>query len=110
MRTSNKVAREPEFQAPPTLTPAGREARMIAYAMDLAEKQLREGTASSQVITHFLKLGTESAKLELERLQNENRLIQARADEIDSKKENKELYAQALQAMSRYRPNDGDED
>lgn len=110
MRTSKKVAREPEFQAPPTLTPAGREARMIAYAMDLAEEQLRNGTASSQVITHFLKLGTETAKLELERLQNENKLIQAKADEINSKKENKELYAQALQAMSRYRPNDGNED
>ena len=110
MRTSNKVAREPEFQAPPTLTPAGREARMIAYAMDLAEEQLRNGTASSQVITHFLKLGTETAKLELERLQNENKLIQAKADEINSKKENKELYAQALQAMSRYRPSDGNED
>lgn len=104
MKTSKKVAREPEFQAPPTLTPAGREARMIAYAMDLAEQQLRDGTASSQVITHFLKLGTENAKLELERLRNENALIQAKAEEIKSKKESKELYAEALKAMSRYRP------
>ena len=109
MKTSKKVAKEPEFQAPPALTPAGREARMIAYAMDLAEEQLRNGTASSQVITHFLKLGTETAKLELERLQNENALIQAKADQIKSAKENKELYAEALKAMSRYRPNESDE-
>ena len=82
---------------------------MIAYAMDLAEEQLRNGTASSQVITHFLKLGTENAKLELERLRNENALIQAKADQIKSAKENKELYAEALKAMSRYRPNENDE-
>ena len=109
MKTSRKVAKEPEFQAPPALTPAWREARMIAYAMDLAEEQLKNGTASSQVITHFLKLGTETAKLELERLQHENALIQAKADQIKSQKENKELYAEALKAMSRYRPNESDE-
>lgn len=110
MKTGRKVAKEPEFQAPPTLTPAGREARMIARAMDLAEQQLIDGTASSQVITHFLKLGTETAKLERERLHNENLLIQAKADQIKSGKENKELYKEALKAMSRYRPNESDED
>ena len=109
MKTSRKVAKEPEFQTPPTLTPAGREARMVAYAMDLAEEQLRNGTASSQVITHFLKLGTESAKLELERLKNENELIKAKADNIQTGKELKALYAEALVAMSRYRPNEEDE-
>ena len=101
MKTSRKVAKEPEFQAPPALTPAGREARMIAYAMDLAEEQLRNGTASSQVITHFLQLGTETAKLELERLQNENALIQAKADQIKSQKENKELQEENKQANNR---------
>lgn len=109
MKTSRKVAKEPEIQAPPALTPAGREARMIAYAMDLAEEQLRNGTASSQVITHFLKLGTENAKLELENLRSQNLLIQAKAEQIKSAKENKELYAEALKAMSRYRPNESDE-
>ena len=109
MKTGKKVAREPEFQAPPTLTPAGREARMVAYAMDLAEEQLRNGTASSQVITHFLKLGTESAKLEIERLKNENELIKAKAENIQTGKELKALYADALKAMSRYRPSESDE-
>ena len=109
MKTSRKVAKEPEFQAPPALTPAGREARLIARAMDLAEQQLMNGTASSQVITHFLKLGTENAKLERERLIHENALIQAKAEQIKSQKENKELYAEALKAMSRYRPADSDE-
>lgn len=102
MKTGRKVTREPENQAPPALTPAGREAQMIAYAMDLAEKQLREGSASSQVITHFLKLGTENAKLERERLENENLLIRAKVDSIKSGKESLELYAAAIEAMRRY--------
>ena len=109
MKTSRKVAKEPEFQAPPALTPAGREARCIAYAMDLVEQRLINGTASSQETTFFLKLGTKERQLELERLRNENALLQAKADQIKSQKENKELYAEALKAMSRYRPNDSDE-
>ena len=110
MKTSRKVAKEPEFQAPPALTPAGREARMIAYAMDLAEEQLRNGTASSQVITHFLKLGTETAKLERERLENENALLLARVEQIRSAKESGELYANAIEAMRRYSAHSSDED
>ena len=42
----------------PALTPEARENQMISLAVDLAEKQLMEGTASSQVITHYLKLGS----------------------------------------------------
>ena len=110
MKTSRKVAKEPEFQAPPALTPAGREARMVAYAMDLAEEQLRNGTASSQVITHFLKLGTETAKLELERLQNENALLRAKTENIKSAKESGELYANAIEAMRRYSAHGSDDD
>jgi hypothetical protein len=82
---------------------------MVAYAMDLAEEQLRNGTASSQVITHFLKLGLQERQLELERLQNENELIKAKKENIQTGKELKELYAEALVAMSRYRPNENDE-
>ena len=110
MKTSRKVAKEPEFQAPPALTPAGREARMVAYAMDLAEEQLRNCTASSQVITHFLKLGTEMHKLELERLENDNALLRAKADPIRSAKESGELYANAIEAMRRYSAHGSDDD
>ena len=110
MKTSRKVAKEPEFQALPALTPAGREARMVAYAMDLAEEQLRNGTASSQVITHFLKLGTEMHKLELERLENDNALLRAKADQIRSAKESGELYANAIEAMRRYSAHGSDDD
>ena len=109
MKTSRKVAKEPETQAPPALTPAGREARMVAYAMDLAEEQLRNGTASSQVITHFLKLGTESAKLELERLKNETELIKAKKESLESQRMLEGLYADAIKAFAIYTGHDEDE-
>ena len=57
----------------PALSPEARENQMIALAVDLAEQQLRDGTASAQVITHFLKLGTSKAELEKEKLRQENK-------------------------------------
>lgn len=75
---------------------------MISYAIDLAEKQLQEGTASSQVITHFLKLGTSKAELEREKLAHENRLLQAKTEALQSAQRVEELYAQAINAMRKY--------
>jgi hypothetical protein len=109
VKTSRKVAKEPEFQAPPALTTAGREARCVAYAMDLVEERLLNKTASSQETVFFLKLGLQERQLELERLRNENELIKAKAENIQTGKELKQLYADALVAMSRYRPSSDDE-
>ena len=86
----------------PALTPEARENQMISLAMDLAEQQLRDGTASSQVITEFLKRGSEKARLENEKLKEENQLLRARTESLESAKEIKELYAEALTAMRRY--------
>lgn len=86
----------------PALTPEGRENQMISLAIDLAEQQLREGTASSQVITHYLKLGTERERLERERLAEENRLLKAKTKAIENAEEVKLLYEQALKAMRNY--------
>ena len=110
MQTSRKVAKGTTIQSSPASTSAGREAQMISLAMDLAEEQLRNGTASSQVITHFLKLGTENAKLERERLENENLLLMARVDQIKSSKESGELYANAIEAMRRYSAHSDDDE
>ena len=86
----------------PALTPEARENQMIALAMDAAEEQLMNGTASSQVITHFLKLATAKAQLEKEKLELENKLIEAKTEAIGSQKEIKELYENALKAMRNY--------
>lgn len=86
----------------PGLTPEARENQMISLAVDLAEQQLREGTASSQVITHYLKLGSTREKLERERLEEENRLLKAKTKALQDASEIKVLYEEALKAMRNY--------
>lgn len=86
----------------PGLSIEARENQLIAMAVDVAEKQLAEGTASSQVITHFLKLGTTKALLEKEKLKNENELLQAKAKAIESAEEFKVLCEEAINAMKSY--------
>lgn len=89
----------------PALTPEARENQMISLAIDLAEEQLRDGTASSQVITHFLKLGTTKAELEKEKLAQENKLLQAKTENLQSMARMEELYAEAIKAMQNYSGN-----
>lgn len=86
---------------PPT-TPEGREDEMVSLAHDLAEQQIREGSASSQVITHFLKLGSTRERLEQQRLEHENELTRVKIEQVESQKRVEELYMEALQAMRNY--------
>lgn len=98
----------------PALTPEARESQLISLAVNLAEKQLAEGTASAQVITHFLKLGTVREQLEKQKLINENALLAAKTESIQSQKSMDELYSKAINAMKMYSGNlfneDGDSD
>jgi hypothetical protein len=75
---------------------------LIGLAVDLAEQQLANGTASAQVITHYLKLGSSREKLEQEKLAQENELLAVKADAIASAKRVEELYSSALSAMRSY--------
>lgn len=93
----------------PALTPENRENQMIALAVDLAEKQLKEGTASSQVITHYLKLGSTLAKLEHERRLKELELMTAKTEQLKSSKRSEELMEEAIRAFKRYN-GQGDQD
>lgn len=86
----------------PATTLEGREGQLVAMAVDLAEKQLKEGTATAQVITHYLKLGSTRELLEQERLARENELLTARVEQMASAKRIEELYGQALDAMKKY--------
>lgn len=86
----------------PALSDEARENRMISMAMDLAEQKLRDGTASSQLITELIKRGSYKAKLENEKLMEENKLLRARTEAIESSKEVEKLYKEALDAMRRY--------
>jgi hypothetical protein len=89
--------------------PEVREAQMISLAIDLAEKQLREGTASSQVITHYLKLGSTKERIEKEILEKQKGLLEAKTEAMKSAKRVEELYSEALNAMKRYSGQDEDE-
>lgn len=86
----------------PATTPENRENQLVSLAVDLAEKQMIEGTASAQVMTHYLKLGSTREKLEQERLQKENELLNAKVEQLASAKRVEELYSEALNAMRSY--------
>lgn len=94
----------------PALTPEARENQLISLAVDLAERQLMEGTASSQVITHYLKMGSMKEKLERERLEEENKLLKAKTEQLKSQKNSEEVYAKVLNAIRLYSGKGGNED
>ena len=89
----------------PATSPEARENQMISSAIDLAEKQLQDGTAASQVITHYLKLGSTREKLEQERISSENEVLKARVEAMLSSKRIEVLYEEALNAMRNYSGN-----
>lgn len=94
----------------PALTPEARENQLISLAVDLAEKQLQEGTASSQVITHYLKLGSTKERIEKEILEKQKELITAKTEALKSAQRIEELYNKAISAMRKYSGQGNDED
>lgn len=93
----------------PALTPEAREQQLVSLAVDLAEQQLIDGTASSQIITHFLKLGSSRADLERAKLEHETKLLEAKTEAIQSQKNMEELYSQAIAALKSYSSQDDDD-
>lgn len=96
------VSKTKERGMRPASNPESREKQMIALAERLAEKQLREGTASSQVIVHYLKLGTEKAKLERSILEANMKLVTAKTNSIEESRNAAEAAEAAIEAMKRY--------
>lgn len=92
----------PRSRRPPATTPELRENQLISVAVDLAEQQMRDGTASAQVITHFLKLGSSRERLEQQRIEGEVSLMNAKKEIMESHQKIEELYERALGAMTRY--------
>lgn len=109
-RTKRVISEEPAKRGRPALTPEARENQLIALAENLAEKQLRDGSASSQVITHFLKLGTERERLERVKAEKEVELLKAKTEALQSAKNMEAVYAEAIKAMQIYSGNGGSDD
>ena len=101
-KRAKTISKDTQKKIRPAITPEARENQMIALAVDLAEKQLIEGTASSQVITHYLKLATTKEKIEREILEKQKELIVAKTENLQSAKRIEELYSNALKAMQNY--------
>lgn len=94
----------------PALTPEARENQLISLAMDLAEEKLLDGTASSQLISHFLKLGSTKENLEKEMMEEQKKLLEAKTELLQIQRHSDELYTQALEAMKRYSGRDDGDD
>ena len=94
----------------PALSPEARQNQMIALTMDLVEERLRNGTASSQETTHFLKLATTKYQLELEGIRQDNKLKSAKTEEIQGRKETKAMFEEAIRAMRTYSGQGGADD
>lgn len=101
-KSKSPVPTEPTTKRRPALGLEARENQLISLAVDLAEKQLMEGTASSQVITHYLKLGSSEERIKREILERQKDLITAKTEALQSQKRVEELYAEALKAMREY--------
>ena len=104
-KVKKTINSNPEKRIRPALTPEARENQLIALAVDLVQQRLLDGSASSQETTHFLKLGSMKNQLEMEKLREENKLLKAKTESIQSAKRVEELYAEAINAMRRYSGN-----
>lgn len=107
-RTTKQNETPPLKPIRPAETTEARENQMISLAIDLAEQQLRDGTASAQVITHYLKLGSTKERIEKEILAEQKKLVKAKTEALESAKRVEELYTDALQAMRTYTGSDHD--
>lgn len=110
MKKTSTTASKPTRKIRPALTPEARENQLISLAMDRAEQQLMDGTASSQVITHFLKLGTAKYQYETEKLKHDTELVQAKTEAIARADKMEELYADAIKQMKIYKGLGSEED
>jgi len=111
MAKYSRPEQKPKRNSPPASTPEGRENQLISMAMDLAEKRMRNETASAQEVTHFLKLGSLSARAERNILEKQMELLEAKTEAIRSSRRVDELYSDAIAAMRSYGGNsDSDQD
>lgn len=90
-------------------SPEARENRLISMAMDLAEERMRNGTATAQEVIHFLKLGSEKSRVEVEKLELEKALVEAKTENIKAQKEMTTMFSSAIAAMKTYRGDEDDE-
>lgn len=108
-KVTKKAEETSQKRRRPALSPEARENQLVSLAINLAEKQLREGTASTQVITHYLRIGSMKEQKEREKLEEDIKLLRAKTEAYEMAKDLKEVYSEALAAMKKYSGNDDGE-
>lgn len=106
MASRLKSDEPPERRRPPARDPEERERQLTSQAYDYAERALATGEASSQIVTHFLQVGSSKQKLELERLRGENRLLSAKVEQLQTIANQSELLERAIEALTSYKTTD----
>jgi|SRR5699024_8579277 len=95
-------AKKKTRQSKPASTPEAREKQLVSLAVDLAEKQLKEGTASPSIINHYLKIASKRETLERDILERQARLIESKAESMSKDREAEQLAKEAIEAMKSY--------
>ena len=109
MAKSTNKSLENQREFAPALSPEAREAQISSLAYDLVEQRIRDGTATSQETTYFLKLGSPQQKLEIEKKKKEIALLDAKTEAIKAEKRMEEVYMEAINAMRLYQGIGGEE-
>ena len=110
MKVKATTSSSPRRKIRPALSPEARENQLIALAVDLVEQRLLDGTASSQEVTHFLKLGSTKNRLEEEKIRKEIEHLKVKSESIEASQHRDELYKEALEAFRTYSGHGGDTD
>lgn len=97
-----KSRKTTEKKSKPASSPEAREKQLTRLAVDLAEKQLRDGTASPSIINHYLKIASSRESLERDILEKQAKMIEAKAQNITRDREVEELTKSAIEAMRSY--------
>lgn len=109
MARKKAIETEPVLpRSAPGATAEARENELIALAYDLAEQRLLNGTATSQEVVHFLKMGSMRQREELEKLKKENELLVAKTEAIHSSTANESAYLEVIAALRSYQPTQDD--
>lgn len=109
MKQDKKPLVTPSIPAKHTATTMeGRENELIALAYDAAEERIRNGTATSQEIVHFLRLGSAKERRAQEQMEADIALKQAKVKAIQDGEHLEQIYNDAIEAMKRYSGGGGD--
>lgn len=86
----------------PMMDPQAREDQICGYAMNEAEKQILNGTASPSVLVHFLRAASRKDRLERQLLEQQNELMRVKTEALQAQKNMEEAYNRAIQAFKGY--------